>query len=252
MQRIKFQEVLNAHFDGCVTSVEFVRRTYEALWPYGFRAWNALPCVSVCRDELMRPLVEDIQKTWREAFKLSGLAGMLYLGKAGFLRAKDHAPNEEGIERYVYFAFPHIGLGLDGEIGLGYRPGRKEPARLCGALIAFQEELVNGSLRLDLDLDDLEQSLLKQRLFRKLKYGEVPDLVNLTKVAYTAIVEELERMIALTPDPNVRSDYSVLTGIVIHGPEHRDYIWPGVMYAVVDGERHNLSLEKGEFAAAHA
>lgn len=248
MQRKAYQEVLKTHFGECLTAVEFVRRTYEALWPFGFRAWNALPCVSVCRDELMKPLVEDIQKTWREAFKLSGLAGMLYLGKAGLLRAKDHAPNEDGLERYVYFALPHIGLGGSGEVGLCYRQGRIKPSKVCGALLVFKEELEKGNLSLGLDLDDLEQSLLKQRLLRKLKYGEIPDLVNLTKIAHAAIVEELERMIELTIDPDTRSDYAVLTGIAVHGPEHRDYIWPGVLYAVLDGTRHNLTLPTGEIS----
>lgn len=229
--------------------MEFVRQTYEALWPHGFRAWNALPCVCVCRDELMRPIVENIQRTWREAFKLSGLGGMIYLGKAGLFRARDHAPNEDGVTRYVYFAIPHIGLGVNGEVGQCYRPGRKEPSHVCGALISFQEELANGNLKLDLDLDDLEQSLLKQRLFRKLKYGQVPGLVELTRLAHEAIREELERMIKLTINPSMRIDYAVLTGINIHGPERLDYIWPGVMYAVVKGKRQDLQLARNEMYA---
>lgn len=197
----------------------------------------------------MKPLVEEIQKTWREAFKLSGLAGMLYLGKAGLLKAKDHAPKEDGLERYVYFALPHIGLGANGEVGLCYRPGRIKPSKVCGALLAFLEELERGNLSLGLGLDDLEQSILKQRLLKKLKYGEIPDLVTLTKIAHTAIAEELERMIELTTDPQTRSHYAVLTGIAVHGPEHRDYIWPGVLYAVVDGQRYALTIET---SAVHA
>ena len=51
-QRIKFQEVLGVHFEDCAT-FDFVRLAYGALWPCGFRTWNALPCVGVCRDELM-------------------------------------------------------------------------------------------------------------------------------------------------------------------------------------------------------
>lgn len=41
--------------------------------------------------------------------------------------------------------------------------------------------------------DDLEQSLLKQRLFRKLRDKEIPDLVTLTKIAHSVIREDLER-----------------------------------------------------------
>ncbi len=238
---MSFEDTLANHFPNSLTSVEFVRQSYNALRSCGFEASNAIACVSVCRDELTRPLVDDIQKTWGEAFNFSSLAGMLFLGKTGFLAAHHHAPNEEGLERHVYFALPHIGLDSNGEIGPCYRSGRKEPSDACGALVAFRKELLSRSLRMDLDPDDLEHSLLKQRLFRQLEYGEVPDLVSITKMAYAAILEELERMIGLTVDPT-RCDYGVLTGIQIHGPERRDFVWPRTMYAVVEGKRQAVSL----------
>lgn len=59
---------------------------------------------------------------------------MLFLGKTGFLAAQHHAPNEEGRERYVYFALPHIGVDAKGEIGRHDRPGRLQPSHACGAL----------------------------------------------------------------------------------------------------------------------
>jgi hypothetical protein len=50
-------------------------------------------------------------------------------------------------------------------------------------------------------------------------------------------------MIRLTID-TLRSHYAILTGIQIHGPHNRIYIWPGKMYSMVDGKRHPLSLEE--------
>ncbi|MEE8241113.1 MAG: hypothetical protein V3R16_07585 [Nitrospirales bacterium] len=66
-------------------------------------------------------------------------------------------------------------------------------------------------------------------------------MVSLTKLAYTAILEDLDRMIGLTVDPT-RTHYAVLAGILIHGAEHRDYVWPGAMYAMVAEKRQTLSL----------
>ena len=234
-----FQEALSLHFPGAMVGEDFVRRTHEALHAWGFEPSNTIACVSVCRDELTRPFRDEIQKVWGHAFNFSSLAGMVFLGKTGFLAAQHHAPNEDGRERYVYFAFPHIGVEARGEIGLCYRSGRKELSHACGALVGFQRELQSGSLRPDLDADDLEQSLLKQRIFGRLKDGEVPDLVSLTKLAHKVILEELERMIELTVD-TTRSDYAVLTGVQIHGPEASDYIWPNEMYAVVGQARRPL------------
>ncbi len=236
-----FQEALSLHFPGAMVAGDFVRRTHETLHTWGFESSNTIACVSVCRDELTRPFRDDIQKVWGHAFNFSSLAGMLFLGKTGFLAAQHHAPNEDGRERYLYFAFPHIGIDARGEIGLCYRSGRKERSHACGALVGFQRELTSASIRLDLDADDLEQSLLKQRIFRRLTYGDVPDLVRLTRLAHEVILEELERMIQLTVD-TTRSDYAVLTGVQIHGPEASDYVWPDVMYAVVDQARRPLTI----------
>lgn len=96
--------------------------------------------------------------------------------------------------------------------GTHHRPGRQHASHACGALVAFQEELAGKSLQSALDPDDLEQSVLKQQLSRKLRYGDLPDLLALTRIAYAVILEELDRMIRLTVDP-MRRDYDLFTGI---------------------------------------
>lgn len=236
-----FRNALNQHFPGAMPEADFVKQTLALLSTYGFCRSNTIPCIGVCRDELTRTLVDAIQQTWGEAFNGSSLGGMLFLGTTGFSAAEHHAPEIEGRERYVYFAMPHIALGEHGEQGLCTRPGRDAPSTACGALMAFQQELASGHLSLTLDPDDVEQSLLKQRLFKKIQYGQVPDLVTLTQLAHAAILEDLERMISLTVDP-VRNDYAVLTGIQIHGPQGSNYVWPGALYALVDGQYRRLSL----------
>ena len=234
-----FHDVLDHHFPNAMPAVEFVTQTYRALVRHGFSEANAIACVGVCRDELTHPLVDKIERVWGEAFNFSSLAGMLFLGKTGFSAAHHHAPTANGRERYVYYVLPHIAIGPQGEIGRCGRPGRSEPSNACGALIAFQQELASGHVKLELDPDDIEQSLLKQRLFRRLTYGDVPGLITLTYLAHAVIREDLERMIALTVDP-ARSDYAVLTGIQIHGPDGADYVWPGTLYAVVSAQRYEF------------
>jgi len=61
------------------------------------------------------------------------------------------------------------------------------------------------------------------------------------------ILEDLNRMIHLTVD-TARCHYAVLTGVQIHGPNDRTFIWPGVMYAVVHQERLDLSSAISEFS----
>ncbi|MDF0644224.1 MAG: hypothetical protein P0111_09345 [Nitrospira sp.] len=230
---------MDREFPGAVPQDRFVAHSSEQLNRHGFRAENTIAFASVCRDEVAFSLAEEVEKTWGEIFMFSSLGGMLTLGKTGFLAAQQHAPIEHGRERYVYYALPHIAIDAQGKFGIYFRPGRQKPSHACGALVAFQHELETGSLELALDPDDLEQSVLKQHLLRKLRYGDVPNLPSLTRIAHTVILEELERMIRLTVDP-ARSDYGVFTGIQIHGPDGRHFVWPWTACVVVNGKQESL------------
>jgi hypothetical protein len=231
-------------FPEAIPQARFVARSYEELQRHGFLAENTIAFACVCRDEITLPLVEDIQRTWGEAFIFSSLGGLPVLGKTGFLAAQQHAPIDEGgLERYVYYALPHIAIGPHGEFGVYFRPGRQKASHACGALMAFQHELESRSLQLAPDPDDIEQSVLKRHLLGKLRYGDVPDLPSLTRIAHAVILEELERMIHLTVDPT-RSDYGLFTGIQIHAPEGQHFVWPGAAYVVKGGNKVSLSEVK--------
>jgi len=228
-------------FDGALHEAEFVQRTQVALEPHGFRAHNSIACVGVCRDELSRTLMDEVNAAWGETFNFSSLAGMLFLGRTGFDAAHDHAPVEGGRERYVYFAMPHIGVGPAGELGVCHRPGRSGPSSACGALLALQDDIEKGRTDTKIDPDDVEQSLLKACMLPRLRQGTTPSLLELTHVACEVILSDLERMNTLTVEPE-KADYAVLTGVQIHGPDESNYVWPATLYAVVGGARHELSL----------
>jgi hypothetical protein len=233
-----FEETLNEHFQGAQPEKIFVEKTLGALSGKGFTAGNSIACVGVCRDEITQSFVEYVKEIWGEAFNFSSLAGMLFLGKTGFSAAQHHAPDEDGRERYIGFAMPHIAISSEGEIGLCQRAGRKGFSSACGALAAFQAEMADGRLKLGIDFDDVEQSLIRMRLMQEIPYGEVPDLLTLTKTTLKVIQNDLKRMMQLTVNTD-RSDYAVFTGIQIHGPD-RNYIWPDLSYSVVNGEQQTL------------
>jgi hypothetical protein len=235
---------MTREFPEAVPQDRFVAQSYEELKRHGFLAENTIAFASVCRDEITLSLVEVIEETWGEAFIFSSLGGLPILGKTGFLAAQQHAPIENGRERYVYYALPHIAVDAQGEFGIYYRPGRQKASHACGALMAFQHELESRSLQLAPDPDDIEQSVLKRHLLRKIRYGDVPNLLSLTRIAHEVILEELERMIRLTVDLT-RSDYGLFTGIQIHAPEGRHFVWPGAAYVVMGGKQLNLSSGKG-------
>ncbi len=119
-------------------------------------------------------------------------------------------------------------------------PGRSGESIACGALNSFQRELSSGKLNLSMDEIDIEQSLLKRRLLREIPYGDVPDLLELTKLARSVIQKDIEHALNTIIDRHT-SDYAVLSGIQINGSEN-NYISPVSCYAVVNGVKEDIPL----------
>jgi len=210
---------------------------------YGFEKHKCIVVVSVCRDELTRPFTVALNDVWGSTVNFASLAGSITCGKTGFATAFDHAPQHHGKEKYVIIAAPHIGVAANGEVGIVERDGRKCRRIACGALESFREEMQHGTINLQLDTLDMEQSILKQTLFRDIEYGAVPSLMDLTNIAHDSIAAQINSIVqsmALSPD---KCDYAVLTGVQVHGPHHVDMFQHRSMYAVVDGVRVDLVPE---------
>ncbi len=240
-----FQQSLDTHFPGAMRESDFVQQAYDTLAQQGFTSDNTIACVGVCRDELTRSLITSIEDNWGNVFTFSSLAGMLFAGKTGFGAAHAHSPIVDGRESYLYVVMPHIAIDGQGKIGLCQRQGRAKPSGACGALMAFRQELLAGPVDLTLNSDDIEQSLLKQRLSREIDVGMVPNLVELTKITHRAILADLQRMIGLTVNLD-QNDYAVLSGIQIHGPDETQYIWPQELYMIKHSQESILNLQNGQ------
>ena len=240
-----FREALDHHFPGTISMRKYVHSSKVSLEPFGFFKHNSLACISICRDEITKPFMAMIQKNWDNVFSFSGLAGMLCMGKTGFLSAYHHAPVCDSLRRQIFFVFTHIGLGPEGEFGQCYRRLRNIVSPACGALLAFQQEIAQGiATPYSFDPLDPEQSLIRQKLMLSEDRFATPDLVTLTKRAHGQIIKDLEHMITALINPS-ETNYAVFSGIQIHGPDQRCYIWPGYTYATLNGECYNLPSISG-------
>ena len=90
-----------------------------------------------------------------------------------------------------------------------------------------------------LDEEDIEESLLKRRLLREIPYGEIPDLLNLTKINLKVIKEDFENIIEKFIDTQ-KADYAFFSGIQVHGPDE-NYIVPDEAYVVINGKKQVLN-----------
>jgi len=237
-----FEEVLKENFDRVVKEVEYVKKTYNALKAFGFNDDNSIASVCVCRDEISQTVRSIIKHIWGEAFNFSSLAAMFTAGKTGLKAAMHHAPKiDGGKERYVYYVIPHTAINEDGKTGFCKRRGIKEESSACGALCLFLDELYTGKLHIKIDEEDIEESLLKRRLLKEITYGDIPSLIELTKITRKVIQEDLEHAIEKVID-TTKSDYALFSGIQIHAPD-ANYIWPADSYVVVDGKKQELKID---------
>ncbi|MEA2023003.1 MAG: hypothetical protein U9N79_01790 [Actinomycetota bacterium] len=237
-----FAEALDRHFPGAILEAEFIAGTAQRLGEEGFSKANTIACVALCRDEITRPLFTDVERFWGPAFSFAGLAGMVTAGRTGLAAAIHHAPIEDARRRFVIYAMAHIAIDADGTIGRIERPGIPEPSSACGALVAFRDELRAGTLEVEFDRYDTEQSLLKHRLLPLIKYGNVPDLVDLTKLTVAAIEEDLHEILRSLADGwratghVMPADMAIFGGVQIHGANGVNFVWPLSARIELDGD----------------
>ncbi len=235
-----FAGALERHFPGSIPEADYVARTAHLLQGEGFTSKNTLAAVAVCRDEIARSLFVDVEERWGPTFSLASLAGMVTAGRTGIAAALSHAPMHGDLKRIVVYAMPHIAIDAVGTIGQVQRPGLPEPSKACGSLVAFRDAMLAGHVQIGVDRFDAEQSLLSHRLGPLIGHGEVPDLVDLTKLTATAIESDLASIIdevlgQSSHSNEPRPESATLTGVQIHGPDNMNYVWPRTAHMVIGG-----------------
>ncbi|GIL77001.1 hypothetical protein Vretimale_3273 [Volvox reticuliferus] len=249
------------HFPSAMGVDDFMGRVEVALAGFGFTGDNTIAMTNLCRDEVTQVLKDKIEAIFGSSFNTNGLGGVLTCGVTGMKAGLSHSPVcNGGRERYVFFAFPHIAINSEGEMGALSRPGRPKQSCACGALLAilnaFKLDGVEKSCKVPGVHDPLdpELTILQQRLARRVRYEKldvkVLDLPGLTQVAERTITDDLEYLIEKAVDP-ATADYAVITGVQIHnwgkelsegGDASIEFVAPAKAYTVVNGLKTYIDL----------
>ena len=240
-------DVVSREYPDAVSVDDFVTWTTWVASRFGFRPSNALPLVSVCRDELMLPFQDAVHAMWGPSFDASSLAAMPYLGRTGIAAALGHAPGEDGRHRFVVFAFPHIGIDADGTIGRVWRRGIRRSTTACGALVALRSLLREAEAGEpadepdfeDIDPDDVEMSLVARHTHAALGGAAVPGLVTLTDLVRREAVTALERLVINLNEDGRPVDRALFSGVIVHSDDG-DLVAPASAFVVIDGARRSL------------
>ena len=134
----------NKYFPGALGGYTMDRLTAQTLGARGYTKDNTLFASCICPDEInfIPGEMVDLMKTrWGENFALGGLAGLPFVGKAGFSAFAHHVPAEG--KAFIIFA-PHVGVEADGSIGKILREHQHESSTACGAAVgAYKAILAN-------------------------------------------------------------------------------------------------------------
>ncbi len=225
-----FHEALHAHFPGAVPMNKYMRKTFQSLSAYDFSDENTMGMIAICRDEIAEALFIEVIRYWGKTFNCCSLAGFVMMGKTGLAAATDHTPIVDGIRRFTFYAMPHVAISRHGEIGKVYRDGVQKVSHACGALETVVHELACGHLKLEMDMQDIEQTIIRQKILSTITYGDKPNLIEITKLASRIISNDVENLLN-TLDRSVFK-YAVMTGIQIHGPLGAHWIYPQDFYVV--------------------
>jgi hypothetical protein len=237
----EFHEALQKNFPGSVKMEDFMSSTFNILsTDHGFNDDNTMGMVAVCRDEITDPMINEVIKYWGKTFNCCSLAGFVFIGTTGLAAATAHTPSDkDGNRRFVMYAMPHIAISENGKLGVVIREFIEDPSHACGALDVIVKELNTGKLNLVTNIQDIEQSMVRQKVLSVLEYGKIPDLVEITKLAMDIIGNDVETLLN-TLNHDVFK-YGVVTGIQIHGPNDSTYIYPGRMF--VKGPQMNQQIK---------
>ena len=225
---MSFTATLARDFPDAVPANQFVNLSQSSLARHGIHRGDALPLIGTCRDELAFTLTAELQRAWGPAFNMSGLAGLLSLGRTALAAARGHGPILGGRRRFVLFGLTHVGVDEEGRVGNCERPGVPGVSHTCGALMALHDSLRDDDAQTSdypyLDPYDPEQSRLRERIAPRIADPDQVDLLTITRIARDLIDQDADAVIAVLRDGGVPADVAVFTGIHIHGPRGAEFV----------------------------
>ena len=143
LQSYACKEAIKQHFPGADRSTVIEEMVLQKLQKYKFTKENSLLALSTCPDmESHKDAREDItqlcSQRWGEAFQLGGQAGIPFAGKTGWHKFSNNCPFGSNI--IILFA-PHIGIDINGKIGLIHKKEQKHSSSCCNAAIKAYKDL---------------------------------------------------------------------------------------------------------------
>ena len=223
----QFNSVVAQYYPNATSEALFVANGLQQLDQLGFGRKNTIVHILACRDHLTHTLHARLSEAWGSATHHATVGGCVLASTVNHLVESAATVDNPS---YLFIVLGHIGF---------------DSAANCTDLHTIQREYARMRTRWieQLEVDD-ELADLRQQLAPHLQELN-PSLIEMTFSAHNATCDALQHQI--NDGELANTNYAVLSGIQLNGNDDRSLIWPGLGYAVVDGQRHALELDL-EFA----
>mmetsp|Transcript_22944 Transcript_22944/g.35095 ORF Transcript_22944/g.35095 Transcript_22944/m.35095 type:complete len:583 (+) Transcript_22944:75-1823(+) len=124
---------INEHFSGAITNETFANKLDDMLKGHGYAKDRTLLATSLCCDEVNRDLEDHLAEKFNDNFSMGGLAGFAFGGVTSFSAMASHIPH--GGSCVIVFG-PHVGVDIDGNVGMVNRRGHAHSDACCGSATA--------------------------------------------------------------------------------------------------------------------
>lgn len=137
-------QLLETYFPEAVSGKSAQMTVANVMDSLGMTGPNTAFAESSCPDELNHDsftadISERLGAQMGEVFILGGLAGVPFVGSAGWNAFAHHVP--DGGNVFVLYA-PHVGISETGKVGKVHRPGMPKETSACGSAVGAFNALV--------------------------------------------------------------------------------------------------------------
>ena len=248
-------EALAKYFPGALGSAEVDAKVWNTLRSRGYTPANTLFAASTCPDEInYKPyeMLDLMTRRWGEMFQLGGLAGVPFVGRAGFGAMSHHVP--EGGKMVIVFA-PHVGIVDDGTIGKIKRDNQAEVTTACGAAVGAFKALMkekSADPALESDYFDAQINYIVAKLRSRIgEAADAPDVQAFVAYQMYDLVRQLfvEELTTTGGFFDYGEEVTVIGGIQINRANGGDCFMPLMMQSRTKEDGSVVDLFQETFGA---
>jgi hypothetical protein len=215
MLQRKFDIAVRTHFPNALdakdTSIKYLGQLQR---DHDIDISKVLMATSVCSDDLNVNSTSLFNVTFGP-FNMGGLGGYPFAGLTGMAAFAHHVP-DNGAALILYG--PHVGITVDGELGVVNRPRMESPGHSCGALLGVLNVFQQEDYKWEGSEEDHQFSTLARELlpFRESIISSDNPVKKITECAFEIIHDKVKFVLDGKKDQFEVNKVVLLGGIIVN------------------------------------